>query len=105
MPFAVTAMESPLNESASNLTAFSMQTDHFELMSFVLEASESLPLVRRVKVIRGLANLCGDPQEQASLLALAEQLKRSDELCREFNFSFIQKHKDSHNVKTSKNGR
>jgi hypothetical protein len=68
-----------------------MKTDHLELMWFVLEASQGEPLKRRVRILRGLARVCGEPAEEKRLLELAADLAETDELCAEFNLSFIQK--------------
>ena len=70
-----------------------MKTNHLEMMRVVLEASEHLPTAQRIRVLRGLAEICGDRQEQDELHHLALSLEQADKNCREFNFSFVQKYK------------
>lgn len=70
-----------------------MDTDLAELITFVMEASETLPLKRRARIISALAEVCGDPEEEKSLRQLAATLADADTLCRQFNFSFVQKNK------------
>lgn len=65
-----------------------------ELMDFVLTAAETQPLRKRIALYRGLARICGDPAEQKEITQLADRLQLADQLCNEFNFSFIQKNKD-----------
>ena len=64
---------------------------HAALVSFVLEKAASEPVPRRVELYRGLAIVCGDADDQKQLADLANQLENADKLCREFNFSFVQK--------------
>lgn len=72
-----------------------MNDDVEQMMLFVMEQAEREPLARRVRIYRGLARLCGDAAEQKKLTALAMDLEKADSLCRELNFSFQQKTKDS----------
>ena len=60
------------------------------MIKTTLEASEHLPVARRVKVLRGLADVCGDSREAARLKDLADSLHIADANCREFNFKFVQ---------------
>jgi hypothetical protein len=61
------------------------------VIHFVLEASEELPARKRAALYLDLASICGDEQEAANLRELSDQLLRTDQLCREFTFSFSQK--------------
>jgi hypothetical protein len=67
--------------------------DHLTLLNFVLEKALEAPNEKRIRIYRGLAAICGDEQEEANLKALAATLEKAERLCREFNFSFVQKHK------------
>ena len=51
-----------------------------------LEAASTLPVHRRVVLYRALAEICGCPQEAASLRQLADDLEAADHRCREFAF-------------------
>jgi hypothetical protein len=68
--------------------------DHAALMQFVLEKALEAPNAQRIRIYRGLAEVCGDEREQADLKAMANALERTERLCREFNFSFRQKSSD-----------
>lgn len=68
-----------------------MKSDHLEMIRVTLDAAEQLPVARRVRVLRALAEICGDQEEQHSLRSQATSLDSADKLCREFKFSFIQK--------------
>jgi hypothetical protein len=70
-----------------------MKTNHLEMMRVTLEASENLPAARRVKVLQGLADVCGDQIEAEKLRQQAAILAAADDLCREFNFNFVQTNK------------
>lgn len=64
------------------------------LINFVLEKALAAPNAQRVRLYRALAVVCGDQQEGANLTALADSLEQTEKLCREFNFSFVQKTQD-----------
>lgn len=51
-----------------------------------LEAAPSMPVHRRVSLYRALAEICGCPQETASLRQLADDLEAADHRCQEFAF-------------------
>jgi hypothetical protein len=71
-----------------------MKTNHLEMMRVTLEASEALPSARRAKVLLGLADVCGDQVEAEKLRQQAALLSAADDLCREFNFNFVQGNKE-----------
>lgn len=60
-------------------------------LKVVLKVAENLAVRRRIQIYRGVADLCGDPEEQRELRKLASDLEASERLCREFRFRFIQK--------------
>lgn len=70
-----------------------MKSNVVELIDFVLEKSEEEPLRRREKLVRALSQVCGDEEEEKQLKELADNLDRTDRLCQEFKFNFIQKNK------------
>ena len=70
---------------------------HTSLITYVLEKAEQEPLKKRAELYRGLAIICGDPHESATLVAMADNLEEWDSLCREFNFSFNQENSDNNN--------
>lgn len=69
-----------------------MKSKHTEFIKFVLEAAESAPLQKRIDVYRGLADLLGDKDECAKLIALADALEQADKATRQFAFDFSLKH-------------
>jgi hypothetical protein len=66
-------------------------TDHEELIAFVLECAANVPNLRRARIYRSLAEICGDPAEVHQLRHLADQLTSTEKLCRQFEFNFIQR--------------
>lgn len=63
-------------------------SNHNELLAFVLEASSTLPVGRRVRVLRGLAEVVGSSREQNQLNSLANDLETADRHLLEFSFNF-----------------
>lgn len=53
---------------------------------FCLEHAFEVPVSRRVRLYRGLAEFCANTQEAARLHLLADELERADRRCREFKF-------------------
>jgi hypothetical protein len=68
-------MDSPLNE----------------LLKFVVETADELPVRRRILVYRGLAAVCGDEDDMKRLHAMADALHQAEAICRDQKFSLIQK--------------
>ncbi len=66
-------------------------TDHQALLKFVLERSATEPVWHRIKILRGLAAICGDSNEESQLNQLAGQLETADQHCAAFKFSFVKK--------------
>lgn len=64
--------------------------DHEHLIQTLLDHAVDLPLHRRIRVYRALAEVVGKEAERVKLLEMAGQLKNADSLCRDFNFSFQQ---------------
>lgn len=52
------------------------------------EHAQSLPVARRAKFYRGLAEFCGDKTEGAEFNQIAAELEAADRRCREFHFQF-----------------
>ena len=65
--------------------------NHQVLLKFVLERSASEPLRRRIRILRGLAAICGDSTEEGQLNGLADQLETADKKCADFKFKVIKK--------------
>lgn len=63
---------------------------HKELVQFVLDQSLSLPVDKRVRIYKALANIAGDVNQCEVLLSLASKLSEAEENCRQFIFSFAQ---------------
>lgn len=63
-----------------------VQSNHVELVRFVFEAADSIPKARRVRVYRGLAEVCGDVTVRTQLLELASALENAELACNEFPF-------------------
>jgi hypothetical protein len=57
-------------------------------MEFCLENAEQVPVSRRISLYRGLAEICGDLQEQKELRDMAADLEAAELRCREFRFNF-----------------
>lgn len=70
-----------------------MKTNHLEMIRVTLEASEKLPAEQRSRVLLGVADICGDQTEAEKLRQQAALLQAAENLCREFNFSFVQNNK------------
>lgn len=51
-----------------------------------MEWAKQLPIARRASLYRGLAEVCGDPQEAANLKALADSLESLDLNCQRLQF-------------------
>lgn len=64
---------------------------HNELVAFVLDQAESVPIARRARLYRALADIVGVPEEADQLNTMAAALEQAEALCREFKFSFSQK--------------
>jgi hypothetical protein len=69
-------------------------TNHQALLRFVLERSATEPLRRRIKILRGLAAICGDSTEETRLNNLATQMETVDQHVAAFKFSFVKKKTD-----------
>ena len=83
----------PISETGSPNSSMRNE-DLVEVFTTVLRLANETPLQRRARLYRGLAGICGDSQEEATLRAMADELTRADEHCRAFEFSFVQKNKD-----------
>lgn len=66
-------------------------SNHQELMAFVWEKAELESIPKRIKIYKGMAELCGNEAEERHLTELVRILEESDRLCREFEFSFVKK--------------
>jgi hypothetical protein len=60
------------------------------VINFALEQSTSLLPEERAALFRDVAAVCGDENEAAHLIQLANQLDRIEELCRAYMFRFSQ---------------
>ena len=61
-----------------------------EVMDFCLEHAAHVSVARRAAVYRGMAEICGDPQEQRQLLRQAAALETAERHCRQFRLNFTQ---------------
>lgn len=70
--------------------------DRSELIRFVVEAleHEAVSPMRRIRIMRGLAFVCGDEKEQKRLLDAVRFLTAGEEFYRDFNFDFMRKNQD-----------
>jgi hypothetical protein len=57
-----------------------------EVMRRWLDQAPALPVSRRIKLYRGLAEFCGDPKDRQSFLQIASELEGAERHCREFVF-------------------
>jgi hypothetical protein len=62
-----------------------------ELISFVLESSTNEPPIRRIKILKGLSEVIGNPDDQRFLASVIKQLSDAESRFREFHFIFNQK--------------
>ena len=53
-----------------------------------LDGSKDWPVAQRILIYRGLAEICGDPDDGLKFLQLANDLAAADERCRAFAFEF-----------------
>lgn len=58
------------------------------VIAFCLAHAPSAPVQHRVLLYRGLAEICGDPQNAANFRSLANDLERAESNCRQFAFDF-----------------
>ena len=63
--------------------------DLIEVMGTVLTVAHDTPVPRRIRLYRGLAGVCADPEEQSALLRMADSLAKVEADCRAFEFSFV----------------
>jgi hypothetical protein len=68
-----------------------LQANHLEVLKFCLEHAQNAPVWRRVRIYRGLAEICGNEPEAAALTKMADDLEQADKRCREFVFKFEEK--------------
>lgn len=61
------------------------------LFRWVMDKAEEAPLADRIRITRGLSEVCGHPDLAKELAKHADELERAHRLCREFVFSFSQK--------------
>jgi hypothetical protein len=69
-------------------------SDFQEFLKWVMDRAVGEPLPKRVKLYRSLAKVCGSESDQKKLESLANDLQHADGLCRDLNFSFVQKQTD-----------
>lgn len=60
------------------------------VLDFCLEQAEQVPVARRISLYRGLAEICGDMQEQRQFKKLAAALEAAEHQHREFRFKISQ---------------
>lgn len=60
------------------------------VISFCLERAPEAPVQKRVKLYRGLAEFCGNPEIAAEFRSEAAQLEAADKRCLEFAFKLTQ---------------
>ena len=65
-------------------------SSHRMIAEFVLEQSTNLPAVRRIQILRALADIVGDPNEAKKIEKLADDLSAFEFSAREFQFQFQQ---------------
>lgn len=63
-------------------------TDHEFTIAWALAKSEMEPAHRRIRILRGIAEVCGAPKEREELHALASRLEEADLRCCEFRLGF-----------------
>lgn len=61
------------------------------LFRWVMDKAEEAPLADRIRITRGLSEVCGNTSMAKELAKHADDLERAHRLCREFNFSFSQR--------------
>ncbi len=61
-----------------------------ELIDFVLESAASAPVSKRIRIYRGLADVCGSESEHNQLNKMADDLEAVELRTREFHFQFHQ---------------
>lgn len=69
--------------------------EHEQLIAYVLQHSANEPVRKRITLLRALASIAGDSKNEKTIRELALNLDRADRLCRDFEFSFVQKDKVS----------
>lgn len=67
-----------------------------ELIDFVLESAASAPVGKRVRIYRGLADVCGTEAEHRQLNRMADDLEAVELRTREFHFQFQQNISTAH---------
>ena len=68
-----------------------MDLNRRELIAHVLESSPSLPPSRRMRVLRGLAEVIGKTEEANELNALTAELEAAERRLQEFAFNLNHK--------------
>lgn len=58
------------------------------VIDFCLERAEESPVPERIKLYRGLSDICGDEILSVELEKMAEGLEAAEGRCREFAFRF-----------------
>ncbi len=65
-----------------------MSSLYQEVVRFAKEKADEQPVLKRIRLYRGLAVLCGDPETKTELNKLANELDAAERHCREFKFKF-----------------
>jgi len=60
-----------------------IQANHATLVRWVLDRSAQEPVQKRVPLLRGLAEVCGNPALTEQLNNQADQLEKADRCCAE----------------------
>lgn len=81
-------MASSQPESVRNSWRWSVTEARFLVFEAALQAGESWPLQKRVRLLQALAEFAGTPEQAQPLIDLAADLAASDRQCREFAFRF-----------------
>lgn len=63
-------------------------SNHATIVSFVLEKAADEPVAKRIQLYRSLAQIIGNDEESAGLLAQANALEQAEIACAQFAFSF-----------------
>ena len=66
--------------------------DHRKFIAWAMRHAAHEPLAVRCAIYRVIAEVCGDQQDRANLLALTQSLESTDELSRKFVTDYETKH-------------
>lgn len=58
------------------------------VVEFCLDHAPEAPVAKQISLYRGLAEICGNPDQAAQFCELADDLEDADHRCREFAFKF-----------------